>query len=575
MPLNKENFELLINENRVVLLEKIHYLIKTKKLDIQDVQFCVLNFVSKNYLSEAVILLREATRNYPNNVSLLKIFTSVLTKLNLYDEAIFTMNSLLSISRDAETFTLFSLIYKKIGKLDLVLKVLAQGVCENPSSTELLLSYGNELYGIGDFVEAKKVYKTILSYDDNSVSACVNLGVMHKELGEYKEALSVYEKALKNDPENSGVYNNMGVLFKTEKKFLKAFQCIRKALDLNANNVDAYANMGTILKETNKPRWALKYFEKTLSLNPLHVNANLDYAITQLLLGNYKKGFLHYQFRMKMKEMASKFTGLELKKNYKKGTDIKNKRILVFGEQGFGDAIQFVRYIDLLRRKGAFVILRVRKELKQLFEKNNIADRIILENEIIEYDYHMALLSIPYQFDIDVLKSTMKQPYLKVQKNNNKEKSIKKIAFAFAGSPTHKAHESRFINPEKFAFLSKLKNTNIFTLQMGDEKDKLEKSSFYESVIDKTNEIKDFYDTAVILNDMDLLITSDTSMAHLGGALGINTWVCLPSNPDWRWGQYNENTFWYPSVKLFRQEKKGNWDGAFENIELKLKDNNN
>lgn len=561
-------------------MEKIHYLIKTKKLDIQDVQFCVLNFVSKNYLSEAVILLREATRNYPNNASLLKIFTSVLTKLNLFDEAIFTMNSLLSISRDAETFTLFSLIYKKIGKLDLVLKVLAQSVCENPSSTELLLSYGNELYGnelygIGDFVEAKKVYKTILSYDDNSVSACVNLGVMHKELGEYKEALSVYEKALKNDPENSGVYNNMGVLFKTEKKFLKAFQCIRKALDLNANNVDAYANMGTILKETNKPRWALKYFEKTLSLNSLHVNANLDYAITQLLLGNYKKGFLHYQFRMKMKEMASKFTGLELKKNYKKGTDIKNKRILVFGEQGFGDAIQFVRYIDLLRRKGAFVILRVRKELKQLFEKNNIADRIILENEIIEYDYHMALLSIPYQFDIDVLKSKMKQPYLKVQKNNNKEKSIKKIAFAFAGSPTHKAHESRFINPEKFAFLSKLKNTNIFTLQMGDEKDKLEKSSFYESVIDKTNEIKDFYDTAVILSDMDLLITSDTSMAHLGGALGINTWVCLPSNPDWRWGQYNENTFWYPSVKLFRQEKKGNWDGVFENIELKLKDNNN
>ncbi len=165
---------------------------------------------------------------------------------------------------------------------------------------------------------------------------------------------------------------------------------------------------------------------------------------------------------------------------------------------------------------------------------------------------------------------SMQTPYLQVTHTQKEEGKKRKIAFAFSGSVTHKGHLQRFIEPSYFSFLAKREDVELYSLQKGEDKELLKKCDFYENIIDKTDELKDFLDTASFVSSMDLVITSDTSIVHLCGALGVKTWLCVPSNPDWRWGREGEKTFWYPSVTLFRQSKKGNWDEVFEKIEKKL-----
>jgi tetratricopeptide (TPR) repeat protein len=605
--LDRKKIEYLIKKNKVLLLEKIHYMLKMKKLSLIDFEFCINKFLQNSYFYEAVILFREGVINFPKNTAIVKNFVVLLIKLKLFEEAFLNLNYLLKFNQEAQTLSLLgtvfeqtrdyknalisyeiakkedaknlgtyfaiSRVYKKLGQLNMCFKTLQEALQISPKNIDLLLAYANELFEVNKLSEAKKVYEDILSINPNSVPAYSNLGVANKELGLYEESLEAYERALKLKPDNSGVYSNIGVLYKVQKKFLLAFKNIKKALELNPNNIDANANMGVILKETNKPKWALTFYEKALKLNPAHVNANLDYGITKMLLGDYKIGLKHYQHRMSLKEMLPKLVGLDPKLSYKKGTDINKKRVLVFGEQGFGDAIQFSRFIKLLQDKGAFVILRVRKELKKLFVENKIADIVIVEGEEETYDYHMPLLSIPYFFDINPKEIEFKNSYLKVISKEKKEKNkFKKIAFVFGGSTTHKGHQYRFIDPENFRFLTKLKNTMIYNFQMGEDKEKLKKCNFYKDIIDKTDEIENFYDSAVLLSTMDLLITSDTSVVHLAGSLGVNTLLLLPSNPDWRWGREGRDTFWYPSVKLFRQKEKESWVNSFSEIKFELKE---
>lgn len=604
--LDRTRFKLSLDKDRVALLQSVCYLLGTKRLSINDTLFCVQGFNENGYLHEAVIFLREALRSYPKNQNLYKIFIKTLYKLNLLEEALLAINELLSISQDIETYILLgnifeksrdfknalivyekakkikgeksslyrsiSELYKKLQRADLSFESLKEGIERYPNNKEILLLYANELFQNSKFLDAEVVYKKIIKLDDKFISAYVNLGVVKKELLKYSEAHDIYEKALQLSPQNPGVYNNLGVLFKVEKEFHKAFKSTRKAIEINPNSADAHANMGAILKETNKPRWALKYFEKALSLNPLHINANVDYGITNLLLKDYKKGLPHYEHRVRMREFLPKLVGLNPAKIYKKGTDIRGKRILVFSEQGFGDTLQFVRFIKLLQARGAFVILRVRKELKRLFKQNTIAEEIIIEGEEEAYDYHLPLLSILYLFDIDPNDKVLNITYLKAEVKSKQDDGFKKIAFCFGGSPTHKGHQYRFIEPQNFEFLTKLKNTKIYTLQIGEDSKRLKECTFYKDIIDKTDEINDFYDTSLLLSEMDLVITSDTSVAHLSGAMGVHTWLCLGVNPDWRWGREGRETFWYPSIKIFRQDKKANWESVFKDIKDALKE---
>ena len=610
--LNTKNFQdkifkTLLNQGRFI--EAVHYiqcLLQFQAISEVDMWGCIRECIEIKQWHVSHIMLRNALHVYPKNILFLKNTATLSSRLGLHREAFVVCNQLLGIDQSFESLLILgntfeaikdyknalkvyqksqlrnpkqtavyealSRVYYKLEQNQDSLAILHVGISINPNDSRLLLLYGNTLAQQDRYDLAEKVYEHILTIDSTSISAQINLGVSKKELFKYDEAYILYSKVIEQDPNNSGAYNNLGVLYKTQKKFLESCRSLKKALFLNSNNVDALANMGAILKETNKPLWAEPFYEKALLLNPHHVNANLDLGIIKMLLEDYKRGMHHYEYRKNLKEFLPKLRDLDPKKSYKRKMEIDKKRILVYGEQGFGDAIQFVRFLPELRLKGAYVILRVRPELERIFKNAQLADKIIIEGVIEEHDFHMPLLSVPYYLGIDVLQYKIPFPYLVFfqKRKNSVNVKPKKIAFSFGGSPTHKGNALRQIPLEYFEKLALAKNYELLSIQLGQDRDRLKACSFYNKIQDCAEKIHDFYDTAEILLECDLLITSDTSVAHLAGALGIKTWVFIPINPDWRWGREKETTFWYPSLELFRQSSKGDWKHPFEEMYSRL-----
>ncbi len=602
-----KTFKTLLNQDRFIeAVHHIQFLLHSQDISEMDTWRCICECLELKQWHAAHMILRDALRMYPKNILFLKNTVILANKFGLYHEAFVACNQLLEVDQSLDSLLILgntfeaskdyknalkiyqkgqschpnkthiyealSRVYYKMGHNQDSLNILRLGISMHPNDSRLLLMYGNTLVQQNRYDLAERVYEHILEVDPKSISAQINLGVTKKELFKYDEAYALYANVIEQEPKNAGAYNNLGVLYKTEKKFLKACRSLKKALLLDSNNVDALANMGAILKETNKPLWAEFFYKKALLINPHHVNANVDYGIIKMLLEDYTIGMYHYEYRIHLKEFLPKRIDLDPKKRYNHQMSLDKKRILVYAEQGFGDAIQFVRFLPELKRKGAYVIVRVRPELERLFNNTPLADKIILENVVVEYDIHMPLLSVPYYLKIDILNYTISFPYMTFfQKNKKSINPIpKKIVFSFGGSSTHKGNVLRQIPPVYFEKLALSKDYELLSVQMGQDRDRLKACSFYHKIHDYADQIHDFQDTAEILSTCDLVITSDTSIAHLSGALGIQTWILLPINPDWRWGREKEKTFWYPSVELFRQSSKGSWKHPFEEIYTRL-----
>jgi tetratricopeptide (TPR) repeat protein len=591
--------EFLISKNMSTqALELFQISTLSNMLDEDGIQKSAQLFMQKRLLHEAVIALRIAVHKH-KSLEIYTLLSIALKNIGRIDEALKVVDSAFELGSSpmlfrslADIFTSrgelknatktlikatqthknepklysdLSLIYQKSGDTKQAVKALEEGI-KNTNAISLWIELGNLMYTISNYKNAETLYQKALELEPSSTQALVNLGVIKKELQKYDEAESLYKKALNINPKDAAARNNMGVLYKTTKNFKSAIKNLREAISINPNHADAYSNIGAVLKETNKPNWAIPMYTKALKLNPNHINASLDLGIILMSLGRYKEGLRLYEARLRTKELAGKQAGLKKGHAYKKGEEIEGKRVLVYGEQGFGDALQFVRYLQELKKRGAEVILRTRSELKSLLESSSLATSVIVEGESLEYDVHMALLSLPYLLDIEPMSFKSEFPYLHTKKSSYSKKKKNLIVFAFGGSPTHKAHKERFIDPKHFEFLTKLVDSEIVSLQLGGDRELLKECSFYEKIVDFAENIEDFSDSAALLKSADVLITSDTSVAHLGGALGAKTYVLLPTNPDWRWGRSGSESFWYPSIRLFRQECKYRWEGVIEEV---------
>jgi len=548
------------------MIEKVLNLIKSDPRTLECL--CYHFYKEGNY--DAALEVIDTLFGFEVKPKTLQLLGTIYLKKKDFQRAVSSYKKAIELDpKEGDFYIELSRILDSNGRSIEAIKILLEGFKQTTKKLPLALLLGNRLYTLKNYNGASYFYSVCLQEKPNSTQALCNLGVIKKEQKRFAEAEALYKKALSINPNDAAVYNNMGVLYKTLRRYKEGIKVLRKAIKIDPNAADAHSNLGAILKECNKPNWAQKYYKKALSINPSHINANLDYGIIKMLEGKYKEGLLHYEYRLLMPELKSKQIGLKVGCTCKKGEDVKGLKVLVYGEQGFGDNLQFVRYLNRLKEIGAFVIFRTRPELKRLIEGSNLANKIVLEGEEVEYDCHIALLSLPHFLDIDPLKEAYKQ-YIFINEPRKKSDTKLKIALCFSGSPTHKAHKERFIDPKLFNFLNDIEGVKIVNMQMGEDGELLKKCDFLEKVIDKRGEIKDFLDSAHILNECDLLITSDTSVAHLGGALGVPTWVLLPSNPDWRWGRKGSKTLWYDSVVLFRQKCKYRWEGVIDEVIEKL-----
>ena len=428
---------------------------------------------------------------------------------------------------------------------------------------------GINLQAQGKFLEAEEIYKKILEIQPENSEAIHLIGLVKHQLGKNEDAIELITEAI-NISKDPRFYFNLATIYDSFGDFENAIKNFKLVLEsdkeYDKKSLAAY-NLGVFAKENHEVEKAINYYSKSLQLNPNFADAIWNRALLYLFLGDFEKGWKDYSYRF---EKANPIKKRKFEKPFWNGEDLNGKRIFVLCEQGFGDNIQFVRLTKKLKDLGAYVIFECKGELKSLFENLDYIDEFVeYKKDFSDFDYVVYLMDIPNFISLK-LEDVKGEKYLfadekKVGKFSELfDKAYFNVGISWKGNSLHENDKNRSVRLE---FFEKLKNEKIkfYSLQK-DSEENLEKFG----IIDLKDKINDFSDTSGIIENLDLVISVDTSIAHLSGALGKKCWVLLPFVPDWRWLDKRDDSPWYSSVKLFRQKEKGNWESVFEEVKKEL-----
>jgi tetratricopeptide (TPR) repeat protein len=476
---------------------------------------------------------------------------------------------------DVDALHLLGIINHEFGHLDIAIKYLDKVVQIDPAFPDAYNNLGNILQEKGQIDEAIKYYLKALALNPNLSKTYYNLGFALQEKGRVDEAISHYQKALELNFNTFGIHNNLGLALQETGQLDKAISTFQKALQLNPDFAEAYYNIGNTLRDKGKFDESITYYQKALEKKPDYIEAHWNRALLLLLTGDFRQGWGEYEWRWKLKN--------HFQYNYIKplwdGSGISGLTILLHAEQGFGDTIQFIRYADLVAKRGAKVIIECQKELVSLLQTVDGVYQVKAYSEPLPYfDVHCPLLSLPLIFDTTSETIPSKIPYItpepgltqkwkdKIQHENSKYK----IGLAWSGNSKHKNESIRSFSLDIFLPLAQCKNITFYSLQKGEAAAQATNPPEGIHLIDFMEDIIDFSDTAALIDNLDLVISVDTSVAHIAGALGKPVWILLPFVPDWRWLLHREDSPWYPTMRLFRQQTPGDWDSVIAVVKDKL-----
>ncbi|WP_263833872.1 tetratricopeptide repeat protein [Sulfurospirillum oryzae] len=442
-----------------------------------------------------------------------------------------------------------------------------------PKEYEAHLVLGNLFASFKAYHQAIEPYLNAISLAPEKTQAYNNLGVAYKELGQNKESLEAYQKVLALNPKDSAVYNNLGNLLRNMGDLKGALEHLKYSIALNPDYADAYSNVGAVYKEAKEYQAAIPYYQKALALKPEHTNANFDMALIELTFGNYESGWKRYEHRLKMSELIAKIH--PYKTPMWRGESLLGKTLLLQNEQGYGDNIMFIRYVSFFVAMGAKVIVRTRPELVSLFAFVEGIDAVYSEEEAIPlHDYYLPLLSAPFYFKTTLETIPKAFPYLHVKHQTvtlSLDKQRLNIGLVWSSSRTNKDFNNKYIGLFQYKSLFEIPNTAWYSLQVGEDALEIEKEGLEDKIVDLSPHLIDFAATAQMIQKLDLVITMDTAVAHLCGALHKEAWVLVPKPADWRWMQEGDRTPWYESLILFRQVNKGDWSVPIEAVKTRLK----
>lgn len=434
------------------------------------------------------------------------------------------------------------------------------------------LMLGNCFATLKLYQNAIEPYLAAINIKPEMTPAYNNIGVAYKELGEYEKARAAYQKVLKLNPNDSAVHNNLGNLLRNFDDMKGAIHHLEHSIRLNPSYADAYSNLGAVYKENKHYTEAEAFYRKAIALAPNHTNANFDLSLIELSKGDYQNGWQRYEHRIKMDELRSKL--YRYKTPMWRGENLQGKTIILQNEQGFGDNIMFIRYVPLFVELGAKIILRTRPELVKLFESVQGIEKVYSEeDDIPEHDYYLPLLSSPARFKTTIETIPKYFPYILPSQEIIDFKCTKKsfnIGLVWSSSRTNKDFKNKYIGLEYFKTLFAIKATTWFSLQAGEDAQEIKVAKLEDKITDLSEILVDFSATAAIIEKLDLIITTDTAIAHLCGAMDKKAWVLVPKPADWRWMQEGVSTPWYNSLELFRQHQKGSWSEVISEIKDKL-----
>lgn len=530
--------------------------------------------------------------------------------------------------------------YRALGRLDEAIASYRDTLQLQPNHAEALYNLGNALMGKGQADQAVLCYRSALHIRPTYAEANVNLGSALVALKKYKDAVAAYRQALLLEADLPEIHNNLCAALLKLGRYEEAFTAIRRALDLRPDYAEAHHNLGSVLAANRHFDEAIVAFRRAIDLQPFYPQAHgnlgnalreigradeavaachhaleqdpnsseahnnlasafletgrfddaessfcrafelapecddarVNHAMLLLLRGDFERGWPQYEARLRLSPTSAR----DFPQPVWDGSPLEGRRILIHAEQGFGDAIHFIRYAPLLAERGGEVIVECRSALADLFRTVAGVREVVGQGDPLPpFDVHVPMLSQPLLFQTRRATIPKNIPYLLVdparreiwKKRLGDKRARLRIGLCSTGSPQNRRTRVRDISLGQLRPILEVEGIDFFNLQPSSPTEASTQSSRAEAgLIDHTKEIRDFADTAAFMAELDLIITVDTAVAHLAGALGRPVWTLLPLIPDWRWGLEGADTPWYPTMQLFRQTTAGDWDSVVHRV---------
>ena len=443
-----------------------------------------------------------------------------------------------------------------------------QALTLQPEEPNFIFNLGNALLDCGETAEGITLMEPMVARHPDNINGLTNLGlslVVHRQP---ERALPHLQRCCELDPSDPETFHNLGVAYEALKQNDRASTLYHKALQINPHFARPYNNLGNLALADLELEKAKKLYEKSLELNPKQPDSKMNLGLLHLLQGDFIEGWEGFEWRQFA--VTEKNKGKDFPQPKWQGEDIADKTILLHSEQGFGDTLQFIRYAPLVKARSARVILQCQPPLKTLLNGVAGVDELYAEEELLPgFDIHLSLLSLPHIFKTDLetipcAKSAyLRPPATKTNswKDRLSDEHRLKVGLVWAGNPQHRNDRNRSCSLQHYREFFGIDDIAFYSLQKGIPALELTALPTKErqQITDYTSELVEFSDTAALLANLDLLITVDTAVAHLAGALGIPTYLLIPRSPDWRWLLDRSDSVWYANFQLFRQEVAGDW----------------
>lgn len=441
-----------------------------------------------------------------------------------------------------------------------------------PDFVPAYLALGEAAKQRREFALARWCFKKTLSSEPASIEALQGMAEISQAEEHFPAAIYFYQQALALEPHNMAAWNLLGTVYHSREQLTEAEHCYRKALELLPENPTVLNNLGVILIDQGRVTDAIELYQHLLRIDSSYAEAHWNHAVALLTSGEYLPGWNEYEWRFKK---TNPVPARDFPQPRWDGSFMPGKTILLHAEQGFGDTIQFIRYAPLVAERGLEVIVECQVPgLVRLMQSVAGVKQVVVTGESLpDFDVHLPLLSLPSVFDTTLETIPSRTPYVAANRVDiehwrqrlNKYTGFR-VGLVWYAKQTQLLNRKRSCRLQHFIPLCQVSGIDLFSLQIGIGTDQLRDIEEFSVINDLTNLVSDFADTAAFIANLDLVITIDTAVAHLAGALGARTWLILPYAAEWRWLTQREDTPWYPTMRIFRQPKAGDWPSVIARL---------
>jgi tetratricopeptide (TPR) repeat protein len=527
-------------------------------------------------LAEAAAFYARILAAAPHHVDALHLLGVVRHQQGRNDEALPLIGAALEFApRNVAILSNYGLVLSALGRHDEAVAAFDRALALDPNHAAALNNRAADLNELERYDEALASSGRALAIAPDFADAHCNRGIVLLKLERAPEALASFDKAISIDPAHARAHSNRGAALQALERFEDAIASCDRAIALRRDYAGAFHNRALALIELGRHDEALAAFHQVLAADPGHSAARWHEALLRLLRGKYAAGWDGYEWRFKHKEIGLRPRNFSVPQWH--GEPVAGRTILLHAEQGFGDTIQFARYTPMVAARGARVVLEVQPALVSLIASLPGTATIIARGDLLPaFDVHCPMPSLPLAFATRLETIPVQTSYLEAPANRIAQWRLRltpgapRVGLVWSGNPRHKNDRSRSLPFDTLAPLIGVAGIDFVSLQKEPRPADAEALARYGNVLDLGPELQDFGDTAAVISLLDLVITVDTSIAHLAGALGKPVWIMLPTRVDWRWLLDREDSPWYPTARLFRQRAAGDWAGVIARVRQEL-----